>query len=79
MVLSTLILNATALAAGVAALAVVNRLRPVAGRMAAGVAGIALTAYGAVSTLDAAFAPPPSPPPALIVAGFGPAPLFMCL
>lgn len=78
MLLSTLILNATALAAGAVALALVNRVRPVAGRMALGTVGIGLTAYGAVSTLNAAFALPP-PSPALIVAGLGPAPLFMCL
>lgn len=52
--LPTLMAAVTALVVGSAALLAVNRLRPVVGRLAAGLAGIMLIAYGAVTTADAA-------------------------
>ncbi len=84
MVLSALMVNVTVLIAGAAALAAVNRLRPVAGRAVAGLAGIPLTAYGAVSTLETmasalAMVFAPAPPPLLMAAGLKPALMLMCL
>lgn len=82
MVLPTLILNLAALTVGAAALTSVNRLRPVAARLCAGVLGIGLTAYGAVATVDLAApavlpAAPDAPGP-VMVASVGPDRMLMC-
>lgn len=83
MVLPTLILNLAVLAVGAAALTSVNRLRPVAARLCAGVLGIGLTAYGAVATVDMA-APAtmrvaPDAPGPVMVASVAPERPLMCL
>lgn len=79
--LPTLLLAATALILGASALLTVNRLRPVAGRLAVGFAGILLTAYGSVAAVELA-APlvlktvTPAEPVVMVAAAA--APLLMC-